>query len=163
MPPFRFLNQVDDDENEGSKHDASALTAVPQHGVCSQDRVAAKIRVTHTESGESFVPERAIKTMPQRSRKDVKHYFYARGSYEVAVPPGRYQVEVVRGIAHEAVVAYTEVGSGITNVHDFESQSFEICRLGAGIRATLTPTITSNSTRIQMIVCAWSLPPKRWT
>jgi hypothetical protein len=82
--------------------------------------VAAKIRVTHTESGESFVPERAIKTMPQRSRKDVKHYFYARDSYEVAVPPGRYQVEVVRGIGHEAAVAYTEVGSGITHVHDFE-------------------------------------------
>ena len=32
-------------------------------GVTGQP-VAAKIRVTHTESGESFVPERAIKTMP---------------------------------------------------------------------------------------------------
>src|SRR5262245_62206442 len=58
--------------------------------------VAAKIRVTLTDSGESFMPERAIKTMPQR-KKDMKHYFYARGSYEVAAPPGRYQIEVVRG------------------------------------------------------------------
>jgi hypothetical protein len=51
--------------------------------------------------------------MPKRT------YFYARGSYEVAVPPGRYQIEVVRGISHKSVVNYTEVGSGITHVLDF--------------------------------------------
>src|SRR3989442_845157 len=80
--------------------------------------VAAKIRVTNTASGEAYFPANAIKTMPQRAQPGVKHYFYARGSYEVAVPPGRYQIEVVRGICHEAAIAETEVGAGITHVHD---------------------------------------------
>lgn len=73
---------------------------------------AAKIRVVNTNSNEAYLPEKAIKTMPKRT------YFYARGSYEIAVPPGRYQIEVVRGISHQAVIDYTEVGSGITHVHD---------------------------------------------
>jgi hypothetical protein len=80
---------------------------------------AAKIRVTNTASGEAYFPERAIRTMPQRSRAGVRQYFYARGAYEVAVPPGRYQIEVVRGICHREVIDFTEVGSGITHVHDF--------------------------------------------
>ena len=81
--------------------------------------VAAKLRVTNTASGEVYFPERAIRTMPQRTGAGVRHYFYARGSYEVAVPPGRYQIEAVRGICHRDVVEFTEVGAGITHVHDF--------------------------------------------
>jgi len=81
---------------------------------------SAKIRVTNTASGEAYVPAKAIKTMPQRSAPGVRHYFYARGNYEVAVPPGRYQIEAVRGICHEPAIEFTEVGSGITHVHDFE-------------------------------------------
>lgn len=72
--------------------------------------VPAKIRVTLTETGQVFMPERCIKTMP-----DKRHYFYARGSYEIAVPAGRYRIEAVRGIAHENTVEFTEVGAGITH------------------------------------------------
>ncbi len=82
--------------------------------------VAAKVRVTNTASNESYLPESAIKTMPQRTQPDVRHYFYARGDYEAAVPPGRYRIEVVRGIDYSAEVQFTEVGAGITHVHDFE-------------------------------------------
>ena len=55
--------------------------------------VAAKIRVVNTASNEVYMPAGAIKTMPQRAASSVRHYFYARGKYEVAVPPGRYQIE----------------------------------------------------------------------
>src|SRR5579872_88783 len=79
--------------------------------------VAAKIRVTNTNSKEVYLPARAIKTMPKTAKVD--RYFYARGSYEIAVPPGRYQIEVVRGISHDAAIEYTEVGSGITHIHNF--------------------------------------------
>src|SRR5258707_13228247 len=82
--------------------------------------VAAKIRVTDMASGEVFMPEHAIKTMPQKAAAGVRHYFYARGKYEIAVPPGRYQIEVVRGICHEAAIAGTEVGAGLTRVQDFD-------------------------------------------
>src|SRR5213593_4778957 len=51
--------------------------------------VAAKIRVTDTASGQAFMPAHAIKTMPQKTTPGVRHYFYARGNYEIAVPPGR--------------------------------------------------------------------------
>jgi hypothetical protein len=81
--------------------------------------VAAKVRVTETSSGESYMPEHAIRTMPKRTPPNVKHYFYARGQYEIALPPGRYQIEVVRGLCHEAAVAFTEVGAGLTHVVDF--------------------------------------------
>ena len=81
--------------------------------------VAAKIRVTDSASGEVFMPQHAIKTMPQKSGHGMRHYFYARGKYEIAVPPGRYQIEVVRGICHEAAIAGTEVGAGLTRVDDF--------------------------------------------
>ena len=74
---------------------------------------AAKIRVVNTGTDQAYLPDNAIKTMPKRT------YFYARGSYEIAVPPGRYQIEVVRGISHKTVVDYTEVGSAITHVLDF--------------------------------------------
>jgi hypothetical protein len=81
--------------------------------------IAAKIRVTDTASGEAYFPAAAIKTMPQRTSPGVKHYFYAKDAYEIAVPPGRYQIEVVRGISHDVAVAYTEVGAGLTHVVDF--------------------------------------------
>jgi hypothetical protein len=80
--------------------------------------VAAKVRVTDTATGRAFMPEHAIKTMPQKTRPGVKHYFYARGKYEIAVPPGRYQIEVVRGICHEAAMAATEVGAGLARTED---------------------------------------------
>jgi len=50
--------------------------------------VAAKIRVTNLATGEAHVPASAIQTMPKKSKSGVR-YFYARGGYEVAVPPGR--------------------------------------------------------------------------
>src|SRR5262245_46122823 len=58
--------------------------------------IAAKIRVVRiSASGPAadnvFFPPTAIKTKP------VPYYFYAKGTYEIAVPPGRYRVEVVRG------------------------------------------------------------------
>ena len=53
---------------------------------------AAKIRVVNTNTNQAYLPENSIRTMPKRN------YFYARGSYEIAVPPGRYQIEAVRGI-----------------------------------------------------------------
>src|SRR5215472_6220946 len=75
--------------------------------------VAAKLRVT--SAGEVFLPAHAIHTMPRTPQP----YFYARGSYEIAVPPGRYDIEVVRGICHQVVTAAVEAGAGITRVHDF--------------------------------------------
>lgn len=81
--------------------------------------VAAKIRVVETDAGEEFMPAGAIRTMPKRTPAGAKHYFYARGNYEIAVPPGRYMIEVVRGICHEAAIEFTEVGAGITHVIDF--------------------------------------------
>ncbi len=85
----------------------------------SGEPAAAKIRVVNTASGEAYFPESAIKTMPQRTLPGVQHYFYARDRYELAVPPGRYRIEAVRGINHEAAVEYTEVGAGITHGVDF--------------------------------------------
>ena len=82
-------------------------------GVTGQP-VAAKMRVI--SGGEAFLPEHAIHTMPRTSQP----YFYARGSYEIAVPPGRYDIEVVRGICHKVVTAAVEAGPGITRVHDFD-------------------------------------------
>jgi hypothetical protein len=82
--------------------------------------VAAKLRVTETNSGRIFMPEKSIKTMPER-----RHYFYARGSYEVVVPPGRYQIEAVRGIAHDVAVGYTEVGAGLTHQVDLELKTLD--------------------------------------
>jgi hypothetical protein len=82
--------------------------------------VAAKVRVTESNSGEAYLPAHAIRTMPRRTAPGAKHYFYARGQYEIAVPPGRYQIEVVRGLCHEAAVEFTEVGAGLTHVVDFD-------------------------------------------
>ncbi|MGH9629231.1 MAG: CehA/McbA family metallohydrolase [Bryobacteraceae bacterium] len=82
--------------------------------------VAAKIRVVESATSREYLPEKAIKTMPARpGDPDIRRYFYAKGNYEIAVPPGRYRIEVVRGIAHEEAVQWSEVGSGITHVHDF--------------------------------------------
>lgn len=80
--------------------------------------VAAKMRVTDLNSGEVFVPPHAIQTMPRRMGSGVKHYFYVKGNFEVAVPAGRYSVEVVRGICHEEVSAGCELGAGMTRVMD---------------------------------------------
>ena len=77
--------------------------------------VAAKIRVTESNTGQVHMPAHAIKTMPDR-----RHYFYARGSYEIAVPAGRYRIEAVRGICHDPAVEFTEVGAGITHVVDLK-------------------------------------------
>src|SRR5262245_25622652 len=82
--------------------------------------VAAKLRVLDGDSGVEFLPTPAIRTMPQSTRPGVKRYFYARGSYELALPPGRYQIEVVRGICHDAFTTAVEVGSGLTRVLDVE-------------------------------------------
>jgi len=76
--------------------------------------VAAKLKVSAGD--EVFLPEHAIHSMPPGKRP----YFYARGAYEIAVPPGRYDIEVVRGICHDAATAAVEVGPGITRVCDFD-------------------------------------------
>jgi hypothetical protein len=73
-----------------------------------------------TRRGEVFMPENAIQTMPRSAlAAGVRRYFYARGSYEISVPPGNYEIEVVRGICHEVASATTEVSPGITRVIDF--------------------------------------------
>jgi hypothetical protein len=77
--------------------------------------VPAKLRVVETNTGQVFMPENSIKTMPDR-----RHYFYARGRYEVAVPAGRYRVEAVRGLAHEVAVGNTEVGAGLAHTVDLD-------------------------------------------
>ncbi|MBI3682442.1 MAG: CehA/McbA family metallohydrolase [Acidobacteria bacterium] len=100
---------------EAQKPDTSAPAVIKGKlldGATGQP-IAAKIRVTLSGSGQAFFPEGAIRTKP------APHYFYARGGYEIAVPPGRYQIQAVRGICHEAAVDFTEVGSGVTHVHDF--------------------------------------------
>lgn len=79
--------------------------------------IAAKIRVTESNTGEVFMPANAIRTMPDR-----RHYFYAKGEYEIAVPAGRYRVEAVRGICHDVAADYTEVGSGLKHQLDLTVQ-----------------------------------------
>lgn len=88
--------------------------------------VPAKIRIVEMNTGAVYMPPKAIKTMPDR-----RHYFYARGSYEVAVPPGRYRIEAVRGICHETAVEFTEVGPGITHNADLKIPALKDLR-GAG-------------------------------
>ncbi len=78
----------------------------------------AKIRVTGQGTGEVFWPEQCIKTMPKTSKQGLKRYFYVRGKYEMALPPGRYRIEVVRGICHEAVVREVEVRAGLAQTLD---------------------------------------------
>jgi hypothetical protein len=100
----------------GQKPDTSAPAIIRGRLVDADGKpVAAKIRVTESNTGEVYMPPDAIKTMPNR-----RHYFYARGQYEVAVPAGRYRIEAVRGICHEATVEYTEVGSGIRHEVDLK-------------------------------------------
>lgn len=81
--------------------------------------VAAKMRVTDAATGEPYMPAGSVKSMPKKSLSGVR-YFYAREQYEVALPAGRYQVEVVRGIGQEAEMAAVEVAAGSTEVRDFQ-------------------------------------------
>ncbi len=78
--------------------------------------VPAKIRVTNLASNEVYLPAGAVKTMPKKSRSDRGRYFYARGSFEVALEPGRYRVEAVRGIGHEVAASEIEIAAGATRV-----------------------------------------------
>jgi len=78
--------------------------------------VAAKIRITDAATGQAFLPESCVRSMPKTNSAGVR-YFYARGAYEVAVPEGRYRIEVVRGICHEPQAAELEIGAG-ARVHD---------------------------------------------
>lgn len=83
------------------------------------DPVAAKMRVESLPSGETFMPAAAIRSMPKTTKTGVR-YFYARESYEVAVPPGRYRMEVVRGISHRPDVAEIQVTAQAACVRDFK-------------------------------------------
>lgn len=104
----------------GEKPDTSAPAIIRGRLSDSAGRpVPAKVRVVDTATSRAYFPERAIRTMPKVEGPHIRHYFYARGQYEIAVPPGRYSIEVVRGLNCETVTEYTEVGSGITHVHDF--------------------------------------------
>ena len=81
--------------------------------------VAAKLRVTDVRTGQDFLPADAIRSMPPPDTRSPRRYFYARGSYEIAVPPGDYQIEVVRGIEHDTVTTSVAVDSDTTRVRDF--------------------------------------------
>ena len=81
--------------------------------------IAAKLSVTNAATGEGYMPASCIKTMPKQSKTRSVRYFYARGAYEVAVPPGRYRIEVVRGICHEPAIAEVDAEAGATRVQDF--------------------------------------------
>src|SRR5260370_738263 len=91
-----------------------------QRDGATRQPAADKICGTDMASGEALMPEHAIKTMPQKTQRGVRHYFYARGKYEIALPPGRYQIEVIRGICHEAATVGAEVGAGLSRVQDFD-------------------------------------------
>jgi hypothetical protein len=83
--------------------------------------VAVKMRITDAATGQSYFPPSCIKTMPKRTPSGIR-YFYAREGYEVAVPPGRYQIEVVRGICHEPVIREVVVQPGASHGSDFQLQ-----------------------------------------
>jgi len=78
--------------------------------------VAAKIRVTGP-TGELYWPVSAIRTMP---KSPSRRYFYVRGSFEIAVPPGTYAVEAVRGICHDVVTDYVTVDPGSVRAFDLK-------------------------------------------
>ncbi len=86
--------------------------------------VAAKIRVTETGANQRFLPENAIASMPNRE------FFYARGEYEIAVPPGRYRIEGVRGICHEVTAEFVEVGAGMRYEVDLRIQPLKDTKAG---------------------------------
>ena len=78
---------------------------------------AVKMCVTAV-GGAPFMPAQCVRSMPKPSRSGLR-YFYARHDYELALPPGRYRVEVVRGICHQPEIAEVEVQPGRAAVHDF--------------------------------------------
>jgi len=80
--------------------------------------VPAKIRVTNLASQQVYLPDGTIKTMPKKPRSGKGRYFYARGAFEVALPAGKYQLEVVRGLCHQAVVSEVEIAPGASRVLD---------------------------------------------
>lgn len=83
--------------------------------------VAAKIHMMNVMTGETYVPVSAIKSVLGMGQDPAaKRYFYTWGNYEVAVPPGAYSIEVVRGICHKPVTTHIEVGAGMTGVRDID-------------------------------------------
>lgn len=80
--------------------------------------VAAKVRVTDAATGEAYMPAHCIRSMPKKTQTGVR-YFYVSGAFEVAVPPGRYRIEAVRGISHAPATVEVRAESGNTPVHRF--------------------------------------------
>src|SRR3954470_16651078 len=105
---------------------ARSARAAPPHGIlrgtlrdeATGQPVSAKMRVTDAATGEPYLPASCIKSMPRRPPSGVR-YFYVHDGYEIAVPAGRYRVEVVRGICHEPAITTFEVAPESTRVHDF--------------------------------------------
>jgi hypothetical protein len=80
-------------------------------------QTAAKMRIVDEASGQVYMPSECIRTMPAKSTTNVR-YFYIRGPYELALPIGRYRIEVVRGICHQPQTISLDVGEGVC-VRDF--------------------------------------------
>lgn len=80
---------------------------------------SAKIRVTDAATGAEFWPEKAIRTMPLKPRRPGGHsYFYTVAGFEIALPAGRYHLEIVRGLAHAAVRRDITITPGNTVAFD---------------------------------------------
>jgi len=94
----------------------------------SGERAAAKIRVTNLQSNQVYLPPGAPKTMPKQPKSRTGRYFYARGSFEAALPAGRYRIEVVRGICHQALASQVEIAPGTTQVLNFRLPMLEDLR-----------------------------------
>lgn len=97
----------------GQTSPRGALRARIRDGATNQP-TSAKVRIVHSSTGAEFWPESCIKTMPRKPKPGGRRYFYAVGEFEAALPPGDYQVEIVRGIAHDAVRRQVRVAAGAT-------------------------------------------------